>query len=401
MSRSLGHPPRLPRPPHLTILACLLLLGAGVAAAAAPPAAPSSAGVVWVLPAAQTNAAQTPAQEEAGKRVGRALPTPELLQPTLDAALPLFQPRHPAQLGGSISMASSDTLPGLVHAWIAAFHRIYPRVRIAFGPPYEGSHGAIELEKGAIDMAFVSRELKPTDLTAFAASHGYPPLSVPVSGGTYRHFGFLDAVGFFVNRKNPLNHLTLAQLDAVLSRSLLRGHAQATTWGDLGVTGAWAGRPIHVYAIKPWNGFEEFVRQRVLNFASQRGHWRADLHFDPTVFPIARRVAADPDGIGYAGLAFVDAPVKMLAIGAAGDAVAPTYANVAAARYPLSRLVYVNVNQKPGGLVSPAMQEFLRFVLSRQGQQVVLDQGVFLPLRGFQAATALSSVDLPPRGNTP
>jgi ABC-type phosphate transport system, periplasmic component len=338
---------------------------------------------------------QTHAQEEAGKQAGRPLPQPELLQPTLDSTLPLFKPLHPAQLSGSITMASSDTLPGLVHAWIRAFHKIYPHVHVAFGPPYEGSHGALELEKGAVDMAFVSRELKPTDITAFNASHGYPPLSVPVSGGTYRHFGFLDAVGFFVNQQNPLNHLTLAQLDAVLSRSRLHGSPRAITWGDLGVTGEWATRPIHVYAIKPWNGFEEFVRQRVLDARAQRGHWRTDLHFDPTVFPIAQRVAADPDGIGYAGLAFVDAPVKILSIGGAGDAVAPTYTNVASARYPLSRLVYVNVNQKPGTFVSPAMQEFLRFVLSRQGQQIVLDQGVFLPLRGFQASTALSSINFP------
>lgn len=389
-------------PRHLRTKVLLLLLCAAAATATVPTLAVArSAGVQWLLPVARTHVAQTHAQEEAGKQAGRPLPQPELLQPTLDVTLPLFKPLHPAQLSGSISMASSDTLPGLVHAWIRAFHKIYPHVLVAFGPPYEGSHGAMELEKGAIDMAFVSRELKPADLVAFRASHGYLPLSVPVSGGSYRQFGFLDAVGFFVNQHNPLDHLTLAQLDAVLSRSLLRGNPKATTWGDLGVTGAWASRPIHVYAIKPWNGFEEFVRQRVLDAGARRGHWRTDLHFDPTVFPIARRVAADPDGIGYAGLAFVDAPVKMLSIGSAGDAVAPTYANVASARYPLSRLVYVNVNQKPGTFVSPAMQEFLRFVLSRQGQQIVLDQRVFLPLRGFQAAAARAMVNLPAQAKAP
>ncbi len=400
MSRNAKHPTRFPYHPYLKILACLLLGVSAAAAAAPPPAAPASAGIAWVLPVAKTNAAQTPAQEEAGKRIGRPLPAPELLQPMLDTALPRFEPNYDAKLGGTIRMASSDTLPGLVHAWIGAFHKFYPDVKVAFGPPYEGSHGAKELDKGAIDMAFVSRELKPTDIATFRATHGYPPLSVPVCGGTYRHFGFLDAVGFFVNRLNPLDHLTLAQLDAVLSRSRLRGNPQAITWGDLGATGEWATRPIHVYAIKPWNGFEEFVRQRVLDVGAQRGHWRTDLHFDPTVFPIARRVAADPDGIGYAGLAFVDAPVKVLSIGDTGKALAPTYTNVASARYPLSRLVYVNVNQKPGSHLSPAMQEFLRFVLSRQGQQVVSEQGVFLPLRGFQAAAALGTIDLPSRSDS-
>ena len=372
-----------------------------LAGAAAGPAmaGQTSASVEWLLPTAKTHAVQTHAQDEAGKQSGRPLPTPEFLQPTLDAALPSFKPSHDAGLKGSISMAASDTLPGLVGAWIHAFHKFYPDVRISFGPPYEGSHGAMELAHGKIDIAFVSRELKPTDITAFGARHGYPPLSVPVSGGSYRQFGFLDAVVFFVNPQNPVERLSLAQLDAVLSRSLLRGKHAAVTWGDLGAGGAWAARPIHVYAIKPWNGFEEFVRQRVLDVGAQRGHWRTDLHYDPTVFPIARRVAADPDGIGYAGLAFVDAPVKMLAIGSDGHYLAPTYANVASAAYPLSRLIYANVNLKPSTAMTPPMREFLRFVLSRQGQQIVLDQAVFLPLRGFQAESAGALLGAPAHGD--
>ncbi|WP_329741407.1 PstS family phosphate ABC transporter substrate-binding protein [Dyella sp. A6] len=362
------------------------VLAAPVAVAAQRPSA--SQQVEWLLPVATTHPVQTHAQDEAGKRVGRPLPQPELLQPTLDGSLPLFVPAHGADFHGSIKVGCSDVLPGLVRAWISAFHTFYPRVRVDFGPPYEGTHVAGEMDAGRLDIAFVSRELRPTDVSAFRAHHGYPPLSIPVSGGSYRQFGFLDAVAFFVNRQNPLSHLSLKQLDAVLSRTRLRGGQVTTTWGDLGAKGAWAAQPIHVYAIKPWNGFEEFVRQRVLDTGTQRGHWRKDLHFDPTVFPIAQRVAADPDGIGYAGLAFIDAPVKMLAIGSNGHYVAPTYTNVAMATYPLSRLVYANVNVKPGSSLPPAEREFLRFVLSRQGQQQVLDEAVFLPLRSNQAASA-------------
>lgn len=361
-----------------------------LAASVAAPAAASPQQVEWLLPAATTHPLQTAAQDEAGKRVGRPLPTPEILQPTLDASLPPFVPRHGADLRGSISMGASDTLPGLVKAWIGAFHKFYPDVQLRFDPPYEGSQAASEMDAGKLDIAFVSRELKPSDVSAFHAHHGYPPLSVPVSGGSYRQFGFLDAVVFFVNPQSPLDHLSLKQLDAVLSRTRLRGGRAAATWGDLGATGAWASRPIHVYAIKPWNGFEEFVRQRVLDGGGQHGQWRTDLHFDPAVFPIAKRVAADLDGIGYAGLAFIDAPVKMLAIGSEGHYLAPTYANVATAAYPLSRLIYANVNRKPGSDLSPALQEFLRFVLSRQGQQAVLNEAIFLPLRGTQAAGALT-----------
>lgn len=373
------------------MLACVLT--GGVHAAISPTQ------VDLLLQPAPKQAPQTRAQSDAGARVGRPLPAPEILQPTLDLTLPAFKPDYGQAFKGSLSMAASDVLPGLVRSWIAGFQQYYPNVHMTFGPPFEGTHAEAEMAQGKIDIAFVSRELKPTDITAFTASHGYPPLSVPVSGGSYRHFGFLDAVGFFVNRANPVEHLSLTQLDRILSSSHLRGGGAAKTWGDVGATGAWAHRPIHVYAIKPWNGFEEFVRQRVLDVNGQRGHWRKDLHFDPMVFPIAERVAADPDGIGYAGLAFVDVPVKLISIGANGQFVAPTYSNVATASYPLSRLIYANVNRRPGSAMNPVLQEFLRFVLSRQGQQAVLSEAIFLPLRGAQVTQARTLLGAPARGD--
>ena len=355
--------------------------------------------VEWLLPPAPAQVPQSKAQDEQGKEQGRPLPAPELLQPTLDPQLPLFQPRFGAGMGGHFALAASDTLPGLVRAWVRAFAHFYPHVQLDLGPPYEGTSGANRMTAGSIAVAFVSRELTPANVAAFEAKYHYPPLSIPVCGGSWRQFGFLDAVGFFVNRSNPLSRLSLTQLDAILSRTRWRGAAPITTWGQLGLTGAWAARPIHVYAIKPWNGFEEFVRQRVLDAHGQRGHWRAGIHYDATVFPIARRVAADPDGLGYAGLAFVDAPVKMLALGEGGRDVAPTYTNVALARYPLSRLVYANLNVAPGVRMSPALQEFLRFIRSRQGQQIVLDQGIFLPLRAFQAQAGAVPALRPPARN--
>jgi phosphate transport system substrate-binding protein len=271
---------------------------------------------------------------------------------------------------------------------MTSFARIYPKVRFAFGPPFEGSDAAKALLEGRVDIGFVSRELKPTDVSSFNARYGYDPTSVPVSGGSWRQYGFLDAVAIIVNPSNPLRQLDLEQLDAVFSSSHLRGDRAAITWGQLGATGEWATRPVHVYAIEPWNGFEEFVRQRVLNANGRRGEWRSGIHLDPTVFPLARRVAADPDAIGYTGLAFVDAPVKVLAVGEGADAVSPSYTEVALARYPLSRLVYANVNRRPGAALPPVTREFLRFILSRQGQQEVLQEGIFLPLRQFQVIDA-------------
>lgn len=366
------------------IVGCLAALAPGAALAQAAVPATSE----WQLPLQKSHPLQTKAQDDFGMQHGRPLPAREALQPTLDPQLAPFEPRHGRDLGGTVRLMCSDVLPGLVRSWIESFAKVYPNVRFVLGPPFEGSDAAKALLQGQVDVAFVSRELKPTDVSSFRARYSYDPTSVPVSGGSYRQYGFLDAVAIIVNPDNPVKQLSLEQLDAVFSGSHLRGDRPAATWGDLGATGAWANRPVHVYAIKPWNGFEEFVRQRVLDAGGKRGEWAAGIHFDKLVFPIARRVAADPDGIGYTGLAFVDAPVKVIAVGSGADAVSPTYTNVALAKYPLSRLVYANVNRAPGAALPPTVQEFLRFILSREGQRDVLREGIYLPLREFQVRDA-------------
>jgi phosphate transport system substrate-binding protein len=359
-----------------------------IAALIVPLSVSAQAMVEWVTPAAPANHPQTEAEAAAGRASGRKLPTPEILQPTLDASLQPYRPSSGGKLTGKFKAASSDVLPGLAGMWIAAFRKYHPGVEIEVSLPYAGSLGAQELVKGNLDLVFVSRELRPEDITGFRAKFNYDPLSVPICGGTYRHFGFLDAIGFFVNKDNPIEKLTFQQLDGILSATRHRGGAALTKWGDLGLAGDWADKPIHVYGVQPWNGFEEFVRQRVLSLPGRRGEWRDGIQFEKVVFPLAGRVAADRYGIGYSGLAYLDAAVKLLALApeGGGDTYAPTYENVAAATYPLSRLVFLNLNRAPGKPLNPALQEFLRFILSREGQRIVLDQAVYLPLREWQAA---------------
>jgi phosphate transport system substrate-binding protein len=346
--------------------------------------------VEWVTPTRPANKPQTEAEAAEGRAAGRKLPIPEILQPSLDASLPAYRPRANQDLNAHFKAASSDVLPRLAAMWIAAFKKYYPGVDIELSPPYAGSLGAQELVKGNLDLVFVSRELRPEDIKGFRAQFNYDPLSVPICGGTYRHFGFLDAIGFFVNKDNPIEALTFQQLDGILSGTRHRGGAAITRWGDLGLTGEWADKPIHVYGVQPWNGFEEFVRQRVLSVPGKRGEWRDGISFDKVVFPLAGRVASDRYGLGYAGLAYIDTRVKLLALApeAGGPAFSPTYENVAVAAYPLSRLVYLNLNRAPGKALDPALAEFLRFILSREGQHIVLDQAIYLPLRESQAESS-------------
>ena len=332
----------------------------------------------------------TPAQTELWKKQGRELPVPELLQPRLDVALPHYMPRRDIELGGHFKGAASDVLAALTKHWIAAFQKIYPKVTLELPPPYAGSLGALELIKGDLQFVMVSRELKPSDISGFSAKFGYPPFSTPISGGTWRHFGFLDAIAFFVHPDNPIKQLNFEQIDAIYSSTHHRGGKQITKWGDLGLTGEWAEKPIHVWGVKPWNGFEEFIRQRALNMGDKRGDWRPDINFTDTVFPLSEAVASDPCALAYSGLAYIDDDLKQLALvpPTGGPAVPPSYEEVSAGRYPLSRLVFFNTNKRPGQPLDPVLEEFLRFILSSEGQQIILDQAVFIPLRAEQASAS-------------
>ena len=345
--------------------------------------------VEWLIPAPPTNRPQTPEEAEEGRKSGRKLPPPEVLQPRLDPALPSFVPRK-QKLAGTFKGAASDVLAVLVQKWFEKFRAYHPEVNLSVSPPYAGSLGATELVNEQVDFVFVSRELRPDDIRDFKAKFGYEPLSVPVCGGSYRHFGALDAVAFFVNKDNPIEKLDFEQIDAIYSTTRHRGAKPLRNWGDLGLGGEWADKPIHAYGIKPWNGFEEFVRQRVLSKEGKRGEWREDIVFEKVVFPMARHVAEDRYGIAYSGIAYLDQGVRVLPLVAhPGDAPqAPTYENVALATYPLSRLIYFNVHKAPGKPLPVALEEFLRFILSRDGQQVVLDHASYVPLRATQAQSS-------------
>src|SRR2546425_4570937 len=244
--------------------------------------------VEWLIPALPTNRPQTPEEAEEGRKSGRKLPPPEVLQPTLDPALPSYVPRQ-QKLAGTFKGAASDVLAVLAQKWIEKFRAYHPEVDLSVSPPYAGSLGATELVNERLDFVFVSRELRPDDIKDFRAKFGYDPLSVPVSGGSYRHFGALDAVAFFVNKSNPIEKITFDELDAMYSSTLRRGGRPIARWGDLGLTGEWADKPVRLYGIKPWNGFEEFVRQRILSVGDQRGEWRGGNAFEKVGFPLAQK----------------------------------------------------------------------------------------------------------------
>ncbi len=332
---------------------------------------------------------------------GRPLPQREFLQPALDTGLPAYRATHAT---GSLEGSAPPIMAQLARRWIAAFREREPNVGVDVPPPYEEPRGAgserlrLFLD-GKIDFAFLSRDLTASDTAAFRRAHGFEPQQIPVAGGSFRHFGFVDAVAVVVHRDNPVKGLTLAQLDSILSKTRHRGGARtAMTWGDVGCA-EWADKPIRVVGHGAWAGEESaratFIRRRVMDAGGQRGEWRDFGAADGGDAVVAQAVARDRYAIGFTAMGHLEPGIRTVAIAPAADApfFAAEYESVARADYPLSRELYLVVARKPGERLPAALESFARFLLSREGQREVLEQGVFLPLRERQASESRRSLN--------
>lgn len=375
------------------ILSLMLLLSSTVLAAA------ETGITLWAEPTKDKVVPQSTDLAEYGTHVGRPQPVTTSSQPVVDKALVDFVPAYaPDELTGKRVMKCSDVLAYICHDYVDAFNQYYPNVEIDLSEPYVGSAGAAELINGTVDFVIVSREPRPNEYPDFEAAFGYPMSVVPVQGGSYNYFGWLDAMCFVVNKDNPIESITMQQIDSIFSSTYLHGGEPAEVWGDLGLTGEWAEQPIVRYAITHWNGFEEFIRIRCLdkqdgdptsNLFATQGSFRDDMIFNSKVFDQAKLVSEDPYGIAYTGLAYVDEDVKVLPIRLEdGTLVAPTYENVCNASWPLSRLCYINYNKAPDGEWDPILKEFLRFLLSKQAAEIVAEQNIYVPLTAKQANDA-------------
>ena len=329
-------------------------------------------------------------------QVGRPAPAREFLQPTLDPDLPAYRS---CGARGRLEGVAPPIVVELARLWLRAFEQHEPGVRIDLPPPYLPPQGELNPRlraflDGRYDFAFVTREMAAADVAAFRRAYGFDPLQVPVSGGSYRHFGFVDAVAVVVHQSNPVRGLTLAQLDAIFSRTRYRAGAPVATWDQLGVR-EWAGKPVHVVGTGAWAAEESaratFFRERVMDADGRRGEWRDDTGPpDAGDSIVTEAVAADPLAIGFTAMGHLVPGVRPIGIGLRAESgpIEPTYENVARALYPLSRVFYLVVAPAPGRPLAPALDAFVRFLVSREGQAVVLAHGVFLPLRAAQAEAA-------------
>lgn len=315
----------------------------------------------------------------------------------VDPSTPSWQPGpvdvHPEE---ELNIVGADVMDEITLGWIKEFREAYPRLSVTMEARASGSGGPA-LTAGTADLAPVGRELLPAEEKSFVDKYGYKPLAIRVATGSVGSLGKTAASVVIVDKDNPIKGLTLAQLDAIYSKTRNRGHADISTWGDLGLGGDWANRPIHLYGLKPVNGIEYYLKLNVL----EGGDYKDNIQFvKGKGFTHAFTVAAEdmathPGGLTYALLANVRPNVRVVPLATTDGQpfVLPTVQSVYTHQYPLSRYVYIFVNKKPGEPLQPKIKEFLKLVLSKQGQDVVAKEGVYIPLTPAVVKEELAKLD--------
>ena len=324
------------------------------------------------------------------------------------AALPEY---HPAQhVSGTVRVSGNDQMAALLQRWEKGFRRFHPDVR--FESSLKGTaSGIYGLEMRTADLALMGRAMNPFEYYGTYERSWVFPVQVEVATGSFATPDKSPAYAVFVHRDNPIAKLTVQQLDAIFGAqrgggwnglswdvTAARGpELNVRTWGQLGATGAWADKPIHVYA-PPLEGAGAitYFQSRVMHGADL---WNEDLreYADPAL--MIADLSNDPSGIAYASLDSAAAGVKALPLAetAAGPYVNPTRETVADRSYPLSRPVYAvfNIDNEKSELagVDPKLRELLRYVLSKQGQADVARAGGYLPLTAAAAAEQVKKLD--------
>ncbi len=283
----------------------------------------------------------------------------------VDPAIPSYT--KTSGVSGNINSVGSDTMNNLMTLWCEGFTKDYPNVKCQIEG--KGSSTAPPaLIEGTAQFGPMSRAMKSKEVDEFEKAFGYPPTEVPTS---------IDTLAVFVNKDNPISCLTIDQVDAVFSKNRKCGGAEdITTWGQLGATGEWANKPISIYGRNSASGTYGYFKKKALC----KGDYKDSVKEQPGSASVVQGITEDVTAIGYSGIGYKTSGVKALELGKeAGSCAAPNLENVVSKAYPLGRYLYLYVNKNPEQQLDPLRLEFLKYVLSKEGQEVVVKDG-YLPL---------------------
>jgi phosphate transport system substrate-binding protein len=298
--------------------------------------------------------------------------------PQIDPGLSPYQ--TVSGVSGNLSSIGSDTLNNLMTLWAETFNKFYPNAKIQIEG--KGSSTApAALISGTAQLGPMSREMKGTEIDQFEKRYGYKPTPIRTS---------VDALAVFVNKDNPIKCLTIAQVDAIFSKSRRHGYKEdITTWGQLGLTGEWASRPVSLYGRNSASGTYGFFKEHSL----KNGDFKDSVKEQPGSASVVQGATADRYAIGYSGIGYATAGVRAVPLAEKDGAkcVESTADNAYSGTYPLARFLYVYINKAPGKTLDPLTREFVKLVVSKQGQEVVIKDGYF-PIPASIAKEELNKV---------
>ena len=271
-------------------------------------------------------------------------------------------------ISGNLSSVGSDTLANLMTLWAESFKRSYPNVNIQIQAA-GSSTAPPALTEATSSFGPMSRKMKAKEIASFEDRYGYKPTAIPVA---------IDALAVYVNKDNPLKGMSIPDVDAVFSSTRkCGGTVDITKWGDLGLSGNWKNRDIQIYGRNSVSGTYGYFKKKSLC----KGDFKNNVNEQPGSASVVQSVSTSTNGIGYSGIGYKTSGVRAVPLTKkpGSEFVEATPANAVSGKYPLSRFLYVYVNKHPNKELAPLEKEFIKLILSKQGQAVVIKDG-YIPL---------------------
>lgn len=270
-------------------------------------------------------------------------------------------------ISGNLSSVGSDTLANLMTLWAESFRKFYPSVNVQIQAA-GSSTAPPALIEGTSNFGPMSRKMKSKESEAFEAKYGYKATPIPVA---------IDALAVFVNKDNPIEGLDIKQVDAIFSATRkCGGKSDILTWGDAGVKGSLSSQQIQLYGRNSVSGTYGYFKKKALC----KGDYKNNVNEQPGSASVVQGVTKSINGIGYSGIGYKTSGVKTVALSKNGSDFIPATPEAAVSgKYPLGRFLWVYVNKAPNKDLSPIEKEFIKMVLSKEGQQVVIKDG-YIPL---------------------
>ena len=287
-------------------------------------------------------------------------------EPKVDQALNNYSAS--SGVSGNLSSVGSDTLANLMTLWAEEYKRFYPNINIQIQAA-GSSTAPPALTEGTSNLGPMSRKMKDKEIAAFEKKFGYKPTAVPVA---------IDALAVFAHKDNPIQGLSIQQVDAIFSSTRkCGGRNSLDTWGELGLSGAWARKDIQLFGRNSVSGTYGYFKKKALC----KGDYKSTVNEQPGSASVVQSVTQSLNGIGYSGIGYKTTGVRALPLskGSARGYIEATPETAISGKYPLARFLYVYVNKHPNKALSPLEGEFIKLVLSKQGQKVVVKDG-YIPL---------------------